>query len=69
MSLSYDLRELLNRRSREGVSNTPDFILSTYMMTCLEAFEAATRQREAWYGVTLSPRVRGPVEVKSIKSD
>lgn len=46
-----ELRELINRHSRENGSNTPDFILADYMEKCLEALEFATRQRESWYGI------------------
>lgn len=48
-TLDDDLRELLNRHSRESMSDTPDFILARYLMDCLAAFEAATRLRDAWY--------------------
>jgi hypothetical protein len=48
--LREDLEILLNRYSRENTSNTPDFILATYMLQCLEAYETATRSREEWYG-------------------
>jgi hypothetical protein len=48
-TLDDDLRELLNRHSRENMSDTPDFILARYLMDCLAAFEAATRTRSAWH--------------------
>jgi len=47
-----ELRELLNKHSREGQSNTPDFLLRDFIVGCLEAFEKTVRQREAWYGRT-----------------
>lgn len=49
-SLKQELTELLNRHSRENASNTPDFILAEFMLTCLAAFEHTTRERERWYG-------------------
>jgi len=45
-----DIRTAINCNSAENGSNTPDFILATYLADCLEAFDKATRQREAWYG-------------------
>ena len=48
-TLDDDLRELLNRHSRENMSDTPDFILARYLMDCLAVFEAAMGLRDAWY--------------------
>ena len=45
-----ELRDLINRHSRENESNTPDFLLRDFIVRCLEAFECATKQRDAWYG-------------------
>jgi hypothetical protein len=45
-----DLEVLLNRHSQEQGSNTPDFILASYLMTCLQAWNAAVMWREKWYG-------------------
>lgn len=55
-SLDSSLRTLLNRFSAENGSNTPDFILANYLMACLAAFDAATNDRETWFG-------RGPQPV------
>jgi hypothetical protein len=44
--LSKELETLLNRYSRENVSDTPDFILAKFMMSCLKAFEQASIERE-----------------------
>ena len=49
-TLIEELESLLNRHSRENKSNTPDFILASYMMLCLDAFEKISVQREAWFG-------------------
>lgn len=54
-SLENELRALLNRVSRENVSNTPDFVLAQFILGCLAAFETATQQRETWYGRDASP--------------
>lgn len=53
-ALQAELEMAINRHSRENESNTPDFILAKYMLACLEAFETASRSREAWYGKSLS---------------
>jgi len=48
--LSTEIGELLNTHSRENASDTPDFILAEYLMSCLEAFELAVCRRESFYG-------------------
>ena len=52
MTLIEELRSVLNRRSAENRSNTPDWILAEYMMDSLRAFEKATLTREAWYNAS-----------------
>jgi hypothetical protein len=49
-----DMASLINRYSLEGGSDTPDFILATYLRHCLMAFNAATVDRDRWYEPTLS---------------
>jgi len=53
------LRELINMESMENASNTPDFILAQYLLSCLDTFDIAVQQRENWYG--RDPR---PSEIK-----
>lgn len=53
--LVRDIAAVLNLRSRENASNTPDYILAEYMVTCLDAFEAASNARQRWYGVAHVP--------------
>ncbi len=48
--MEQDIIDLLNRHSAENASNTPDFVLAQYLLTCLGAFNAACRQRDEWYG-------------------
>ena len=48
--LAEKIRFVLNCASREGCSDTPDFILAEYMLSALECFETACRDREKWYG-------------------
>jgi hypothetical protein len=44
-----ELTKLLNATCQENASNTPDFILATYLLKCLAAFNNAVEQRETWY--------------------
>lgn len=50
MNLIHELSAVLNRASAENGSNTPDFILASYLMDCLAAFDKSVNAREAWYG-------------------
>jgi len=43
------LRSIINKYSKENASNTPDFILATYLCNCLDAFNIAVNQRTDWY--------------------
>ena len=44
-----ELRALINVHSKEGDSDTPDFILARYLIQSLEAFTEATKARDKWY--------------------
>jgi len=48
--LRTDIEMAINRNSAENGSDTPDFILAEYLMTCLEAFDKTLNARSAWYG-------------------
>ena len=48
--LELEVRDAINRASREADSDTPDFILAEYLLRSLEAFEIAVNRREAFYG-------------------
>ena len=43
------LTSLLNEFSRENDSNTPDFILARFLLTCLDAWNAGIKRRAEWY--------------------
>lgn len=49
-TLREELADLLNSHSHENVSNTPDFILASFLIYCLTAFDAHVLAREDWYG-------------------
>jgi len=48
-SFPEELKNLINKHSLEGGSNTPDFILAEYLKQCLETFDMCVRKREEWY--------------------
>ena len=45
-----ELEQLINKHSIENTSNTPDFILANYIVSCLDLFEQGIIQREIYYG-------------------
>jgi hypothetical protein len=45
-----ELSALINKYNREAGSDTPDFILAWFLSNCLNAFDVAVHDREAWYG-------------------
>ena len=47
--LRVELRRVLNGVSAENGSNTPDFILAQYLVSCLNAFDHAVKARDSWY--------------------
>jgi hypothetical protein len=50
MTFREELTTLINKRSMENGSDTPDFILAEYLSNCLIVFDKATRARAKWYG-------------------
>ncbi len=48
-SFRSELETLINSNSIENGSNTPDFILATFLTNCLLAFDTAVKHREKWY--------------------
>ena len=46
-----NLQRLLNSHSSENESNTPDFVLATFMSRCLAAFNAGIRDRDRYYNI------------------
>ena len=70
-----ELTTLINKHSIESGSDTPDFILSHFLVGCLEAFSSTCKQREKWYGriglpanppATASINIMGTTTGKSI---
>ena len=44
-----EIRNLINKYSKENGSDTPDFILAEYLVRCLDVFDWAVRHRTGWY--------------------
>lgn len=51
ITLLREIKEVLNRASREQESNTPDYILAEYLIGCLGVYEVACKSRDAWWGI------------------
>lgn len=50
MNLREDVERAINRNSAEEGSNTPDYVLAEFLLSCLRAFDAAVVERERWNG-------------------
>lgn len=48
-----DVKTAINKNCIESGSNTPDFILSDYLVNCLLAYERIHQANESWYGKKL----------------
>lgn len=63
-TLTKELAAVLNRHSMEDGSNTPDFILATFLLDCLASWDKTVAARERWYGrgpESIEPKVGAPV--------
>jgi len=49
-SFERELEGLLNARSLENESMTPDFVLAAYLRDCLNVWNVHTRERDRWWG-------------------
>jgi len=49
----HALTSVINKYSKENDSNTPDFILAQFLISCLDAFGITSLKRERWYGKNL----------------
>ena len=65
-----DLRRLLNIHSQENESGTPDFILATYMLSSLQAYNTAVVSRATWRGesVELHPLDDAPIDSQNLQA-
>ncbi len=63
-----ELAILINKHSIENSSDTPDFILSEYIMGCLRVYDQTVRARDKWYGQS-ADRIGGEVLPDSVKKE
>jgi len=49
MEFEGGLRKLLNTTSQENGSDTPDYLLATYLMRCLDAYNETVIARRHWW--------------------
>lgn len=52
LTFEQELRTLINRRSLESASNTPDFILAAFLLRMLEVFAETVNARDRWFSFT-----------------
>jgi len=57
-----ELTELINKHSIENGSNTPDFMLAAYLVSCLNNWNTSIMEREKWYG-RVKPTVSAPTTI------
>ena len=69
MSFEKELESLINRRSKENGSGTPDFILAKYLVACLQAFDQGVERRNEWYGRRTDRPTTEEVEVATAVAD
>ena len=56
ITFKSELECLLNRYSKENDSNTPDFLLSEYLIDCLEVYNKALKNRDKWFNIDVWER-------------
>lgn len=49
-SFEEELRCLINRKSIDSQSNTPDYILANYLLNCLYNYTQTVQSRDKWFG-------------------
>jgi hypothetical protein len=47
-----ELEVLINKHNVEKDSNTPDFLIATYLMGCLQNWNISVKNREEWFRAT-----------------
>jgi hypothetical protein len=62
LTLRKEIETAINRHSAENGSNTPDYILAQYLITCLTAYDHAVNERDRWHGI--NPGRSESMEVK-----
>lgn len=57
-----EISRVLNSRSRENVSNTPDHILGSFAAQAIALLDEAIQRRDAWYGIAPRPGMSSSAE-------
>lgn len=63
-ALARDLAGVLNSHCVENGSETPDFILADYLVSCIRAWNAAQQGRSTWHSGGVFPKAE---DVKGIQ--
>lgn len=50
-----ELEQVINKYSKENGSNTPDWVLAHFLMSCLESFDKAVNQRSEYWNIPKFP--------------
>lgn len=50
MGFYEEITQVINKHSMENGSDTPDYILATYLLDCLNSFNKAVNARERFFG-------------------
>jgi hypothetical protein len=48
-AFQIELTKLINNHSLENITNTPDFIISNYLINCLRSYHTLHFNRDIWY--------------------
>lgn len=48
--LEKDIEVLMNQYNVDAITDTPDYILASYLMTCLRNYLITKATTEAWFG-------------------
>ena len=56
--LLVELKDLLNKYSQDSASNTPDFILTKYILNSLDIFTTAIKERDAWFNFYFNTEIK-----------
>jgi hypothetical protein len=67
--LIKELAATLNRHSMENGSDTPDFILATYLTDCLNAFNPLILMQPRGFGFTTEPIVGRDPSTKGVSDE
>lgn len=64
--LEKDIEVLMNQYNVDTMTDTPDFILASYLMTCLRNYMVTKTDTEEWFGKRIT--INGVEEVSKNES-